>query len=175
MKGKEYSKERYEFYKSHGICVECGREPAYKGHTRCLECRFKSVERSKKTQAKHEDSYREYQREYQKKLRQHRKENGLCQQCGKPTNNGYSFCTEHLAVRRARQENRRREQGTLPRSLMGKGEFCYFCGKPVEKYGDKTCAVCHERESEWSAKMRERIDYDNHIWRKENNAIFAKR
>lgn len=48
MTDKEYSKERYEFYKSHGICVECGREPAYKGHTRCLECRFKSIERSKK-------------------------------------------------------------------------------------------------------------------------------
>lgn len=57
---------------------------------------------------------------------------------------------------------------------MGKGEYCWFCGKKVANYGDKTCPECYQRECEWAAEMRKRIDYKAHIWRKLNDASFAK-
>lgn len=41
----EYDRERYAWYKQHGICVDCGTNEAYKGHTRCLECRFKGTQK----------------------------------------------------------------------------------------------------------------------------------
>ena len=38
--------ERYNWYKSHGICVDCGAYEAAKGHTRCLECMSKGIEKN---------------------------------------------------------------------------------------------------------------------------------
>ena len=174
MSKSTYNKERYEYYKFHKICVDCGMNEVAKGRTRCLECLSKSVERTLEWQKKNTKKNREYQKEYQKNLRAYRKKNGLCQQCGKPTHNGYTFCTEHLAVRRIKAENRRREQGILPRWMFGNGELCTFCGNPVKNKGDKCCPICLERERKWSAEQRKKIDYKNHIWRKKNDALFFK-
>lgn len=83
--------ERYEWYKSHGICVDCGANEAYRGHTQCLECRFKGIEKTQKWQEKNREHHKEYQKAYQRNLRQYRRDNGLCQQCGKPSGNK-AFC-----------------------------------------------------------------------------------
>lgn len=40
------SKNNYEYYKSHNICVRCGQENAEKNHTLCLECMMKNREES---------------------------------------------------------------------------------------------------------------------------------
>lgn len=170
----ECDKERYAWYKEHGICVRCGQEKADKGHTRCLQCRFIDIDNQISYKERHKETYAEYQKQYQRNLRAYRKEHGLCQQCGKPTNNGHVFCTEHLATRRVRQQNRQREKGVMPRELMGNGKFCYFCGKPVANKGDKCCPKCLKRERKWSAEMRKRIDYENHIWHKLNDAHFRE-
>ena len=37
-KEKEYERERYEWYKSHGICVRCLTEKAKEGHVVCWRC-----------------------------------------------------------------------------------------------------------------------------------------
>lgn len=174
MNEPNYNKERYTWYKEHRICVQCGANEAAKKHTRCLECMSKDVEKSIKYQTKNTDKHREYNKQYQRELRAFRKEHGLCQRCGKPTKNNYVFCTEHLAANRIKGENMRRKKGILPRELMGKGEFCFFCGKPVAHKGDKTCPACHARECEWAENMRKRIDYKNHIWRKFNDASFCE-
>lgn len=166
-------KERYDFYKQHGICVACGREEAPKGKTRCLLCRSKDAEKSSNYNRSKRDkeAYNQYMREY----RQKRKENGLCQQCGRPTINGHSFCTEHTAVRNARVMNRRRERDVPARSTMGDGYHCYFCGKDVDRIGDKCCRECLERLRIWSAEQRKKIDYKNHRWKIDNAIVFRKR
>lgn len=174
MANSEYNKARYEWYKAHKICTKCGVNEACKGRTLCLECRFIAIERTQKCQKKSGEAYKEYQRQYQRELRQYRKENGLCQQCGRPTQNGMVLCIEHNAKMRVKAENKRREQGIMPRWLMGKGEFCYFCGDKVENKGDKTCKACYERECKWAADMRQRIDYENHYWKGLNNVTFRK-
>lgn len=68
MSESTYNKERYEYYKSHKICVDCGANEAAKGRTRCLECLSKNVERTLEWQKKNTGKNREYQREYQKIL-----------------------------------------------------------------------------------------------------------
>lgn len=170
---KEYDRERYNWLKSHGICVACGEAEATKGQTRCPYCRDKAVEKTQKWQKKNPE-YAEYQRNYQQQLRQYRRENGLCQQCGKPSE-GKAFCKVHAAKRAQKKLDKARQDGRFPRILMGKGEFCYFCGKPVTNYGDKTCPECYQRECEWSARMRERIDYENSWFRKMNYLTFGFR
>lgn len=167
--------ERYEWYKSHGICVDCGANDAAKGHTRCLECMSKELEKTLKWQKNNTEKYREYQKLYQRNLRAYRKENGLCQQCGKPTQNGYVFCTEHLAARRIKKENRRRQQGIIPRWMFGNSELCTFCGKSVANKGDKCCPTCLERERKWSAEQRKKIDYENTWFRISMPMFFNKR
>lgn len=172
MKG--YDKERYYWLKAHNICVDCGEAEASKGHTRCPYCRDKGVEATQNWQKANKEYYAEYQKNYQKQLRQYRRENGLCQQCGKPSD-GKAFCKIHADKRAQKALDKARQNGRFPRILMGKGEFCYFCGKPVLKYGDKTCPECYRRECEWSSRMRERIDYENSWFRKMNYLTFGSK
>lgn len=157
-------KETYEWYKEHHICVRCGQRDADAGRTLCLECRFKEIERARKYKEKHLSAVTEYQREYMRQRRKYCKENQICIQCGKPTN-GASYCPMHTALRRQRSEDKRREEGVMPRYLMGNGEFCYFCGKTVENIGDKTCGKCHARQAKAGENARKYIDYKNHKWR----------
>lgn len=169
---QQYNKERYARYKQHHICVACGCEDAAKGKTRCLICLMKCNESTAKYNRTKRDkeAYNQYMREY----RQKRKEQGLCQQCGRPTVNGKTFCSAHLAVRAARDMDRRRKQGVTARVLFGDGYHCTFCGKEVEKIGDKCCPVCLERERIWSAEQRKKIDYSQAWWRRDNIIAFHK-
>lgn len=166
-------RERYYFLKEHGICVMCGQENAVKGKTRCLYCQSVSNESSLKSSRKHrnKEAYNQYMREYRRK----RKEEGLCQWCGKPVLNGYALCNEHLNKKAAMKNAKRREQNIIARSLMGDGYHCYFCGKDVEHVGEKLCPVCLERIRKWSAEQRKKIDYKNHRWKKDNDIVFRKR
>ena len=40
---KEECKERYYYYKSHGICPQCGKEKAMKNHVYCVNCAEKQA------------------------------------------------------------------------------------------------------------------------------------
>lgn len=169
---KYMNKETYQWYKEHHICVSCLKENADRNHIYCLQCRFKAVEKMQDYKQRNYDKVAEYQREYQQKLRTYRKENNLCRRCGKPASNGHAFCTEHLLARRRQQAEHRRELGIMPRSLMGNGEYCYFCGSPVDNDGDRTCAACHLRLAESSKNARKHIDYKSHKWCGMNEATF---
>ena len=35
---RQYKKERYEYLKRLGICVECGSEDAWNGRVKCIQC-----------------------------------------------------------------------------------------------------------------------------------------
>ena len=166
------NRERYAFLKEHGMCVYCGKEKAAPGKVSCLLCADNNVQKA--------TIYNQYKRDreeynaYMRELRRKRKEAGMCQSCGRPTHNGKVFCSACGAVRAQRQKDRRREKGIMARDLFGNGYYCTFCGKDVEKYGDKCCPVCLERERKWSAEQRKKIDRTNHWWKKDNNIVFHK-
>lgn len=174
MDNKQRCKERYYWLKEHKICCACGQNDAYPNETRCLECRFAQIEATQKYKKNHYKQYSESQKQYQRKLRLYRKKHGLCQQCGRPTNNGQVFCTEHALVRKQRQAYKRRERGIMPRELMGNGEFCYFCGERVLNYGDKVCQECLKREQKGAEYARKFIDYENSYFKKTMDIFFIK-
>ena len=62
----------------------------------------------------------------------------------------------------------------MPRELMGKGKFCYFCGKPVSNYGDKVCQECLKREQKGAEYARKFIDYENSYFKKTMDIFFIK-
>lgn len=71
----QYSRELYAWYKSRGICVDCGQEYSRTGRTLCEACAKKRTERW----AKNKDKANEKKR----KRTQDRIVAGLCTRCGK--------------------------------------------------------------------------------------------
>lgn len=72
--------ENYQWYKAHGICVECHQRSAVKGKTLCETCATKF-------------------NEHKKKSMQQRRVLGLCTRCGKPLSaeereSGYRMCAK---------------------------------------------------------------------------------
>lgn len=160
------SKERYNWLKKHDICVMCGQENAIKNQTLCLLCRDKSRESNKKWQKNHAEKYKSYNKEAQKKRYDFRRENGLCWICGKPTD-GKVYCKYHAVKNNIKQNEKNHRTNTFPRVLLGgKGEFCYYCGKPVSKYGDKLCCSCYDREIKLMENARKNIVKEDQKWRK---------
>ena len=133
-----YSKETYDWCKSHKICADCKKEPAAPGKTRCLSCLSIRAEKEReRLDCKPEEERAERkkkQRERQKAQREYRREHGLCYICGKPAYKNHSTCYEHYLqhkrVERKRQETRKKGYAELG--------LCRICGKPVVK-GKKFC------------------------------------
>lgn len=77
-------KERYEFLKAHGICVQCGQEYALEGITLCAKCREKNnLARRGKKQRPLTAEQKARKNQNAKETRQNRIELGLCHICGK--------------------------------------------------------------------------------------------
>lgn len=142
-KKRAYNKERYQWYKSMGICPQCGQNPACKGHVCCLECRFKDNERSYKAYYKNTDKIRARISKNDKKLRQKRKGAGLCTVCGKrkPVE-GLKYCDQCRKRLNARRRERADLKREIPVFLYGDGRHCSICGKPVLE-GSKLCPEHH--------------------------------
>lgn len=77
------SKNNYEYYKSHKICVRCSQEDVERNHTLCLECMMKNREESLKYNRKHRKERQEKNRIRAKKRYYNLKEQGICTCCGK--------------------------------------------------------------------------------------------
>lgn len=154
--------------------MRCGKEKADKGRTRCLQCRFIHIEDARRWQEEHKEQNAERNRQYQRERRAKLKEQGLCQMCGKPAE-GKTFCKICANKRTQKLNDKRHANGVMPREMMGDGTHCYFCGKPVEHKGDKTCNACHKRCAEVANANRMKIDYVDHKWRKAEALSFARR
>lgn len=131
------TRELYDWYKSHGICVRCRIRGAQPGKTRCLLCMsddadYYEAHKNRRDEAKH--------REQQKSYYQRRKEAGICPKCGKrkPVSGGV-FCGICRAKSRERMRERRIKKGLLTRDLIAH-DMCSMCGGvPLE--GKRLCAV----------------------------------
>ena len=87
--------ERYYFYKSHGICTQCGCQTAKKGQTRCNTCAASHADYASISYYRWKDNVgietvrEQYDKRNKKKMEMYyyRKENCLCVKCGKQTDN----------------------------------------------------------------------------------------
>ena len=87
-------RERYNGYKAVGICVHCGCEWVEPGHVRCKACAEKNAAIQLAS-----DPNGEKRRSRQAALRAQRRAEGLCIDCGKPTD-GHVRCATCLEGRR---------------------------------------------------------------------------
>lgn len=127
--------ERYYWYKDHGICVNCGKQPAFYNHTLCPKCMEKATIERAERRAKDGDKIRAYYAEYARQWRKKRKDAGLCQMCGKPVVSGImcEACKARDREKKARYQRLRRgslDPGEKFRERASMG-VCVYCCKPV--------------------------------------------
>lgn len=77
------SRNNYEWYKEHNICVGCGQEDAVRNHVLCFRCMINARERASAYANNHKDELKEKSRIKSKKRYEKLKELGLCTSCGK--------------------------------------------------------------------------------------------
>jgi len=167
----------YDFYKSHGICVTCGQEKAKPGQVRCWRCAIKQAEheaeyRSRKTDEQKATALAE-RREKAAILREERRRNGLCPNCGRErTDTRYSLCERCRQNAKKSAERKRRDEGIIPAFMRGDGTFCAICLKPVETDGNKLCDRCYESCAVNVRKARAAQNNEDHPWRRLANGQY---
>jgi hypothetical protein len=81
------SKEDYQWYKAHHICVSCHQQDAFKGQVLCLDCRDKWTERNRLRKEKElreeTPEHRAHRLQKQKERRLRLISQGICVACGK--------------------------------------------------------------------------------------------
>lgn len=143
---QEQRKANYQYYKDRKICVNCKKNKVWNGSTLCLQCLMDNRERDREyhKNRRPEQSKKKHS-EYLKRRREANRMNGICVMCGtRKASEGRSTCARCRGKAKVRSERKRRENGVLPRDMMGKGDICFFCGAPTEHY-EKTCDKCHDR------------------------------
>ena len=134
--------ELKKWYQEHGICSCCGQRDAIRGQRLCPDCRDYFRERNNKYFYENHSKLLSKKREQGQKRYEKRKNAGICVSCGKrPAKQGKVRCDYCLIKNAKGQEKIARRRGTLPRELMGRGEYCATCGKPVN--GTKLCDRCY--------------------------------
>lgn len=101
------NKDNYYWYKSHGICVNCGQNNTYKEHVFCLKCMMNR--RDKAIQSYYDTVTPEkkvHYREMAKDIYYKRKKNGVCVSCGKRKSvNGETRCIYCKKKKRRKNED----------------------------------------------------------------------
>lgn len=147
--------DRYEFYKSKGICVQCGQKDAFPGHTKCPECIEKAYLASRKCWDDKEKA-KKYNKKGSKRRRriyQDRKEKGVCVNCGSPVKQGV-YCERCREKRNAKRREGRKEVGEAFRERIAAG-VCMYCGGGVVP-GYKLCEACLNRRRELNRRSNQK-------------------
>ncbi len=155
-----------------GICVQCGQWNASPGKVRCEVCLAIEAEYAQKRIESGGEDYkkqlRKKQRESMKRLREERKKNGLCVECGKPQCEKSTVrCLEHYI-----KHKRRYQRKKIPRSEWTSFGLCYKCGEKAID-GEKLCEKCYEVSCNNLPKnQKDSTTYKR--WGKQNKLIFGK-
>lgn len=157
MGKNERERERYDYLKSRGICVKCGREKALEKRILCLECREKHKETNKARyeRVKNTEEYKVANKVSSKAYYDKRKEMGLCPKCGKrkSKDSEYKLCY--------RCRSRARKDISL-RYIYELENRCRLCGEHELFNGLKICKSCYDKKI---VKMQEARTKE-HPWRK---------
>lgn len=166
------SMSNYQWYKSMGICPECGKRPSFGGFVHCEYCMEKLQVSQFVYRESRKEQYRAYSRDSMKRRYHRLKEAGICVRCGKkPAIPGMTKCERCRRIDNERssmrQRNRREslDAGEKFRQKRAAG-LCVFCGKPQAE----GTAFCEEhlktrRETIKVAKMKSR-------WRQANDESY---
>lgn len=133
-----------------GVCLYCGRNRAVDGQRGCVECNKKQTDRTNKSRRSNPNA-KEWQRKSNKKRTQHRLDNKLCVQCGKPSD------TKLCDVCRLYQANKHREYREKRPELkqLKLEQRRQLKREVIDKYGGK-CECCGESNWQFLA-----IDHKN--------------
>lgn len=153
----------YDWYKSNGICIQCLQYDASPGKVRCEVCLAKNAEGARRYRAKMQSVSRA---EKSRKLRESRKEQGLCIWCGKPRSNYSSVFCPDCRLKNQHKNDARKGISRSERPAYG---MCYRCGNDILP-GEKLCQKC---------KMQSiaNLPEEKHVirtWKKDNNRVFTK-
>ncbi len=172
---KATDRERYYWYKEHGICVQCRQNNVYspRSKTLCLQCLEDQKERLKNRKISTEEQYRKniHLRRYRELL----KAFGVCPECAKrDVPEGHIYCDICLAKKRAKNKRKWRENGSLPRGLY-LPTTCMICHKEKPDNGRKLCDECYDKSVKALKKAQQKQDNKNHYWRSDNKIAFHGR
>lgn len=132
------SLETNHYFKKIGYCVECHREKVYGNRDRCVECTAKCAERHRKWRENmNADKSAEYHARVSERMRNtriKRKENGLCERCGRPkSDDGYVNCPRCRAKQKEGKLLNDYCDSVMQRRI--KAGLCCRCDEPsVEGY-----------------------------------------
>ena len=163
----------YAWYKAHGICTQCQREKAYGGKVTCLYCQGKQIESAVKYYQNLPESKlkakKQRESDYHKRIREERKEKGVCVACGKyPARQNRTLCkictdkqNRYQAGYRMKKAEQQGKDITprFKRTALGK---CYICGETVSDENKNFCPKHLEIQRKKAEYMRSHIDYKNH-------------
>lgn len=164
-------RERYYWYKEHGICVSCGQEEAAPGKVRCEECAAKVTTRRLAAY------YRQGKAQQAADLQRHkvryarRKALGRCTDCGKTVSTGKRLCLD-CSLRRHRYDKRFFDAYRRVKTDFSDG-LCCKCNEPVVP-GKKLCARHYAIALENLRKANAQRSND-HPRRRDNRLIFNKK
>lgn len=169
-------RERYYWYKEHGICVRCGQEDAAPGKVKCEECAAKEADRSMAAYYRQREEQREEQREAMRRRQRDRyakrRTEGLCTDCGKTVSTGKRLCLD-CSLRRRRYGKRFFDAHRRVKTDFSDG-LCCKCNEPVVP-GKKLCARHYAIAAANARKAHAQRPNGNHGWRRNNRLIFKKK
>lgn len=141
-------KARREWYKQHGICVNCGQRNAMDGKVLCWECSNKRAE-YRESLGPRPEAQKEQIRQCQQRLYAKRKAMGVCVRCGNPNlYDGTLRCMQcTLESRRYGRERQRKK----PKKAWREHGLCLDCGAPRME-GKAYCPSCYERRRALAVK-----------------------
>lgn len=130
----------YQMRKHAGVCPKCGKEDAFTmaGRTMCADCAERArvnMECRRSNPEKRAAICKSVQ-----KLKQSRKDAGLCPDCGGSPMQGHVKCV--ACVRRDRAYKRKHRGGPKPRGQYG---ICWTCNKAEAITGKRLCQNCWEK------------------------------
>ena len=135
-----------DFYRSHGICVCCHKQPASPGHVLCEDCLEKNREYVRKKKSAETQEEREkrlvHERKVRKALIARKKAEGRCIGCGKKALKGQQFCLECLIKKRRWARKQAAKSRKHVKTDFSPG-LCVRCNKPALP-GFKLCKRHYE-------------------------------
>lgn len=146
---KQYSKERYDYLVSIGLCPRCGKRQHADGFVLCADCICKMSVRRRRDAEKESARNKAYYEE--------KREKGLCVSCGKEAF-GKVHCPSCARKQKLRKASKR------VKAVRNENE-CLICKKPVLD----GFHYCEEHYQQQRARMLKAREMSHAIW---NNDIF---
>ena len=152
------SKERRKYLKKIGRCTKCGQNKATNGFATCNSCREKAARKARENRQNNTEAANTV-RAYQKALRDKRRKEGLCTECGKNVpEKGFARCNECRKRQRRYRKTYYTKYQLSDRYLWKSQGKCSRCGSDDIHEGTSLCEKCYGVSCEALAKARKVVE-----------------